>query len=116
MSTSKKVTKTLTAAIAVAFVLLAGSAQAETTGSAQYQPVHPLGWEIPAPGTPGRLPSSTHAEGSVSPKGVSPLGWEIPAPGARGAKAPVRNDTVAYMSHENDVFRHLGGIGGRNTP
>ncbi|MCK7500627.1 MAG: hypothetical protein MZW92_68200 [Comamonadaceae bacterium] len=55
MSTSKKVTRTLIAAIAVAFVSLAGSAQAETTGADQYQPVSPSGWEIPAPGTPGRL-------------------------------------------------------------
>jgi hypothetical protein len=114
MSTSKNAAKTLTAAIAVAFASLAGSAYADASGSAQYQAVHPLGFEIPAPGTAGPLHSAP--ERFLDPKGVSPLGFEIPAPGARGVQGPVRSDSVADTSAERDLRERLAGIGGWNTP
>ena len=116
MSTSKNAAKTLTAAIAVAFASLAGSAYADASGSAQYQAAHPLGFEIPAPGTVARLSSNTAGEEVLAAKGVSPLGFEIPAPGGRGVQGPVRSEGVADTSAERDLRQRLAGIGGWNTP
>lgn len=112
----KSATKTLSAAIVWAFASLAGSAYADANGSAPYQPVHPLGFEIPSPETTGPRSSNTAGEEVLAAKGVSPLGFEIPAPGGRGVQGPVRSEGVADTSAERDLRQRLAGIGGWNTP
>lgn len=103
MTAVRNVAKTFTATIALAFASLAGSAHA----------VSPLGWEIPAPGTPGPLPKVQEAP---RVKGISPLGWEIPPVEARGAQGPLRHQDAADDAAEPNLHRRLAGIGGPDTP
>ena len=109
MNTRRTAVKTLTAALALAGLIAGAPAQAAepSVGASQYQPVSPLGFAIPAPGSQGAV-ASARSDTFARPKGVSPLGFEIPAPTPAGAQGPVRSDTLADRHAEHKGVSPLG--------